>query len=298
MRIGLLIDELGVPIDGLVTQAREAAEYGFHALWLPQRGGWDALTALAVIGREVPGVALGTSVVPTYPRHPLALATQALTTQAATGAPLDLGIGVSHRPIIEEQHGYSFDKPVRHLREYLEALEPLLKNKKTEFHGETLTAVGAVDAPGAEPPSVLVGALGPATLKVTGAHSDGVITTWAGPRSLEDYIVPTVTRAATAAGRPAPRIVAAKSICVTSDPDSLRARITEMYGPATQVPSYRAIFDRENAEGPADTELIGDETVVANRIQQLADSGATELLAMPFGSPEDQRRTKAFLATL
>jgi F420-dependent oxidoreductase-like protein len=296
MRIGLLIDELGEPIESLVAQARDAAERGFPAIWLAQRGTWDALTALAVLGRAVPGIALGTSVVPTYPRHPLTLASQALTTQAATGSRLDLGVGVSHPYIIEGQHGLSFDRPARHLREYLEALEPLLKNKKADFHGETLTASGTVEVPGAQPPSLLVGALGPATLRVTGAHSDGVITTWAGPRSLGDHVVPTVAQAASAAGRAAPRIIAAKSICVTSDVEGQRAWITQHYGGAVQVPSYRAIFDRENAAGPADTEFIGDETTVAKRIQELIDAGATELLAMPFGSPEERLRTKDLLA--
>jgi F420-dependent oxidoreductase-like protein len=298
MRIGLLIDELGEPIESLVAQARDAAERGFPAIWLAQRGTWDALTVLAVLGREVPGIELGTSVVPTYPRHPLALASQALTTQAATGSPVSLGVGVSHKYIIEQQHGLSFDRPVRHLREYLEALEPLLKHKKADYHGESLTAAGTVDVPGAEPPSLLVGALGQATLRVTGAHADGVITSWAGPRSLESYVVPTVTGAASSAGRPAPRIVAAKSICVTSDADGKRAWITKQYGGAVQVPSYRAIFDREGAEGPADTEFIGDETVVAKRIQELVDAGATEVLAIPFGSPEERARTKDLLATL
>jgi F420-dependent oxidoreductase-like protein len=298
MRIGLLIDELGEPIESLVAQARDAAERGFPSIWLAQRGTWDALTVLTVLGREVPGVSLGTSVIPTYPRHPLALASQALTTQAATGSPLDLGVGVSHKYIIEGQHGLSFDRPARHLREYLEALEPLLKHKKADYHGETLTAAGTVEVPGTEPPSLLVGALGPATLRVTGAHADGVITSWAGARAIEGHIVPTVAEAASSAGRGSPRIVAAKSICVTADVEGRRAWIAEQYGGAVKVSSYRAIFDREGADGPADTEFIGDETVVAKRIRELMGSGATELLAMPFGSPEDRARTKDLLVSL
>ncbi|EMD27663.1 TIGR03564 family F420-dependent LLM class oxidoreductase [Amycolatopsis azurea] len=292
MRTGILLDEIGVPFHEVVTQAKEAARLGYDAIWLAQRGGWDALTALTALGLAAPGPALGTSVIPTYPRHPISLAAQALTLQAATGAPVSLGVGLSHRPIIEDQYGYSFDRPIRHLREYLQALNPLLHHENADVHGETLTAVGTIEAPGAEPPSVVVGALSPLSLKVSGAHADGVVSTWAGARSLAEYIVPTLSKAASGAGRPAPRIVSGQLISVTGDPDGPRSWVAENYGMAANIPAYQAVFSRDRVDGPGGTVIAGDEEFVRARVRELEDAGATELLLMPVGTPEEQARTR------
>lgn len=296
MHRGILIDELGTGFDVMIEQARTAADLGYRTIWLAERGGWDALTSLAVLGTAVPGIELGTAIVPTYPRHPLTLAAQALTVQAATGSRLHLGVGVHHRHGIEGRYGYSFDRPVRHLREYLRALNPVLRGEKADFHGETLTAVGEVTAPGVTPPSVLVGAVSPQTMRVTGAHADGVITAWAGPRGLGEFVVPTLTEAASSAGRPAPRVISAQLICVTSDVDSRRAWVEERYGLAATLPAYRAVLDRDGFERVGDSVIAGDEETVLRKVQELEDAGATELLVMPFGSPEEQSRTRQLLA--
>ncbi|GAA4547124.1 TIGR03564 family F420-dependent LLM class oxidoreductase [Amycolatopsis samaneae] len=298
MRTGILLDELGVSFADLRTQARTAAELGYRSIWLAQRGSWDALTALAAIGTSVPGVTLGTSVVPTYSRHPLTLAAQARTLQATTGAPVDLGVGVSHRPIVEGEFGYSFDRPIRHLREYLQALDPVLRGEKADFHGETLTAAGEVGIPNDEPPSVVVGAVSPVSLRVSGAYADGATTVWAGPRSLAEFVVPTLTKAAAGAGRPAPRVISTQLICVTSDPGARRDWVQDRYGPAAGVPAYRAILDRDGHAGVPDAVLAGDEEHVLARVRELESAGATELLVIPFGEPSEQDRTRALLARL
>jgi F420-dependent oxidoreductase-like protein len=296
MRIGLNVNEMGVPLDGVVAGVRAAAEAGMSGAWLGQRPGWDALTTLALAGREVPDIPLGTAIVPSYPRHPLVLAAQALTTQAATGNRLTLGVGTSHRHIVEGQFGLSFERPARHLREYLTALQPLLRGESVAYRGETLAATGQVLAPGAEPPSVLVGALGPAMLKVAGELTDGTVTVWAGPRALADHVVPAITKAA--AGRPDPRVVALTIVSVTGDPDARRAEIAQQLGQAGSQPSYRAILDREGAAGPVDTAVLGDERTVTAGLRRLADAGATELIAYPLGPAEDQSRTLRLLADL
>jgi F420-dependent oxidoreductase-like protein len=298
MRIGLNVNEMGVPLDGVLDGVRAAAVAGLAGAWLPQRpGGWDALTTLAVAGREVPDIPLGTAVVPTYPRHPVALATQALTVQAATGNRLTLGIGTSHRYIVEDQFGLSFERPARHLREYLTALLPLLRGEDVAYRGDTLAAAGRLVVPGAEPPSVLVGALGPAMLRIAGELADGTVTVWAGPRALADHVVPTLTKAAR--GRPDPRVAAFTIVCVTADPDARRGEIARRLGPAGTQPSYRAILDREGATGPADTAVLGDEEAVAAGLRRLADAGATEVVALLLGEDAvEQDRTMRLLAEL
>ncbi|MFG2002996.1 TIGR03564 family F420-dependent LLM class oxidoreductase [Spirillospora sp. NPDC048911] len=300
MRIGLFANELGVPLNDVVAEVGQAAEAGFAGAWMGQRPGWDALTTLAVAGRTAPGIELGTAIVPTYPRHPLALAAQALTVQAATGNRLTLGLGVSHRPIIEGQLGLPFDRPLRHLREYLSALAPLLRGESVAYEGETLKAAGAVQAPGAEPPSVLISALGPAMLRLAGELTDGTVTVWTGPAVLDAHIVPTITKAAAAAGRPDPRVVTCTFVGVTADPDGRRGWVAENFGHAATLPSYRAIMERGNAAGPADTVIVGDEATVEREIARLAEAGATDLVAMPLpgGPPGEVRHTTEFLAAL
>jgi len=287
-------------VDDLVEQARRVAEAGLHSLWLPQMFDVDALTAIAVIGREVPRIELGTAVVPTYPRHPMVLASQALTTQASTGNRLVLGIGLSHQMVIEGAFGYSFDRPARHMREYLSILMPLIHHGKVSFEGETMTArtLAPVRLAGAEPCSVLVAALGPAMLKLTGEMADGTITWMVGPKTLENHIVPSITEAARAAGRDLPRVVVGLPVCVTDDPDHVREAAAKTFVIYGQLPSYRAMLDKEGADGPADVVVAGDEDAVATQLRAMAEMGATDLAVPPFGSPEERRRTLDLLSSL
>ncbi|UOZ06146.1 TIGR03564 family F420-dependent LLM class oxidoreductase [Amycolatopsis sp. WQ 127309] len=289
MRTGILIDELGVGFDAMTAQAREAAKLGYRTLWLAQRGGWDALTALPALGAAAPGIELGTCVVPTYPRHPITMAAQALTVQAATGVPVHLGVGLSHRYIVEHEFGYSYDRPIRHLREYLQALNPVLRGEKADVHGETLTAAGGVNAPGAGRPAVLVGSVSPRSTRLAGELADGVITTWAGPRAIGEFVVPALGTAS--------RVVSGQLICVTSEVDERRAWVEETYGAAASVPAYRAVLDRDGYAKASDSAIIGDEETVRRQVKSLEDAGATELLVMPFGSAADQARTRELLAS-
>jgi F420-dependent oxidoreductase-like protein len=286
-------------IDDVVADVQAAEEQGFHSYWVPQIFGYDALTLLAVVGRETERIELGTSVIPTYPRHPAMLAAQALTTQQASGGRLTLGIGLSHQPVIEHMFGMSFDKPVRHLREYLDVLMPLVSGERVEAHGETISANLALDIPGTQPVPVQVAALGPQMLKLAGARTAGTITWMTGPRTIADHTAPTIQAAADAAGNPGPAITSGVPVCVTDDVAGTRARAAQVYAIYGQLPSYRAMLDREGLEGPADLAIIGDEEAVAARIRDFADAGVTDLAASEFGSGGGERdRTRALLRSL
>ena len=192
-------------VDEVVAEARTAEEQGFDSYWASQIFGNDALTALAVVAREVPRIELGTSVVPTYPRHPMMLAQQAMTVNATSGGRLCLGIGLSHQIVIESMMGMSFEKPVRHLREYLGVLGPLTRGEPVAFDGDVYQVHAAVAVAGSSPFPVVVAALGAQMLKATAELADGTLTWCTGPQTLTDHIVPTINAAADAAGRPAPR---------------------------------------------------------------------------------------------
>ena len=289
MRIGIFDGSVNDgTVDDVVDGARRAEADGFDSFWAPQIFGHDALTTLAVVGREVPRIELGTSVVPTFPRHPMMLAQQALTTNACTGGRLTLGIGLSHRPVVEAMWGISFDKPVRHMREYLSVLMPLLDGEPVGHEGEAFRVHGAVTAAGATKPGVVVAALGEQMLKVTAALADGTLTWCTGPKTLATHTVPTLRAAAEAAGRDATRVIAALPVCVTSDVASAQERASTVFAIYGQLPSYRAMLDREGAAGPADIVIAGSADECAARIAALAEVGVTDFAAVEFSDDPDE----------
>lgn len=289
MRIGVFGARINDgTIDDVVEQATQAGADGFDSYWAPQIFGHDALTALAVVAREVPRIELGTSVVPTFPRHPMVLAQQALTVNAVSGGRLSLGIGLSHQVVIESMMGLSYDKPVLHLREYLEVLGPLSRGEPVALDGKLYQVHGSVTVPGASPFEILVAALGPQLLKVAGTLADGTITWCTGPQTLSSHIIPTMTAAADEAGRPAPRIVASLPVCVTADVERARTRAAKIFAVYGQLPSYRAMLDREGAAGPADVAIVGSADEVTERIGALGDIGVTDFVAAEFGSAPDE----------
>jgi len=300
MRIGTMLNEPAGPeaLGRLADTLREAAGDGFSSAWLSNIFGLDALTALAVAGSQVQGIELGTAVVPTYPRHPAVLAQQALTTATAVGGRLTLGIGLSHKIVIEDMYGYSFDRPARHMREYLSVLLPLLDGERVSFDGETLRAGITLTTPRPGRVPVLLAALAPQMLRLAGERADGTILWMTGPATVRDHIVPAITKAAADAGRPAPRVVCMLPICVTDDPDAARARANRVFAIYGQLPSYRAMLDREGAAEPGDVALTGDEASVAAQVDGLAQAGVTDFVAAEYARGDDQLRTRALLKSL
>ena len=275
-------------LDDVVAEAASAERDGFAAYWAPNIFGHDAITALAVAATKVPRIELGTSVVPTFPRHPHAIAQQAHTVAAASGGRFTLGIGLSHKIVIENMFGLSYDKPVRHLREYLKVLMPLSRNEPANFDGELYQVHATVNAKGSPGFGVVVAALGEQMLRVTAALADGTLTWCTGPTTLAAHTIPTITRAAEEFGRPAPRVIAALPVCVTGDREGASARAAEIFAAYGALPSYRAMLDREGVAGPADIAIIGSATEVQDRIAHLGTIGVTDFAAVEFGGTPDE----------
>jgi F420-dependent oxidoreductase-like protein len=280
-------------IDDVVAEAAAAEADGFDSYWAPQIFGHDALTVLAVVGREVPRIELGTSVVPTYPRHPMMLAQQCLSTNAASGGRLCLGIGLSHQVVIEQMLGMSFDKPVRHMREYLSVLGPLSRGEAVSFNGETYQVNAAVSVPGSSPFPIVLAALGPQMLRLAATMANGTLTWCTGPATLAEHTIPTIVEAAEEAGAAAPRIIAALPVCVTDDIDGAHERAAKVFAVYGQLPSYRAMLDREGVAGPADIAIVGSAAEVSERIAALDGIGVTDFAAVTFAVDPDERAATA-----
>nr|MSZ89406.1 TIGR03564 family F420-dependent LLM class oxidoreductase [Actinomycetota bacterium] len=197
---------------------------------------------------------------------------------------LTLGIGLSHQMVIEGMLGMEWDKPVRHLREYLEILQPLLRGEAADFTGETLSGHLALEIPDSTPVPTLVAALGTQMLNVTGRLAEGTVTWMTGPGTIGNHIVPTIRAAAAEAGRPEPRVVCALPVCVTDDEATARAKAGEQFQIYGFLPSYRAMLDREGAAGPADVAIVGDAATVRAAVENIFEQGATEFVAIPYSN--------------
>lgn len=298
MRMGVGLETAG-SVDDVVERARALAAKGHVMLWTPQIFGWDSLTTLAVVGREVPTVGLGTAVIPIHPRHPAILAAQALTVQSVTGGRLVLGIGLSHQIVVENMWGLRFERPARYMSEYLSVLMPLLQGEKAEFAGDAFEVeAGPLEAPGATAPTVLIAALGTEMLGVAASQAAGTVTWMVGPKTLSGHIVPTIESAARQAGRQRPEVVVHLPVCVTSDPAQALERADKVFAMYGYLPSYRAMLDRESASSPSQVAVVGDEEQVASAISRIFEAGATAFSGAAFGTAGEIEKTQELLASL
>lgn len=300
MRIGTMLSMPGdvVSTGVLVERAVAAEQAGFASAWLPQVGTVDALTALALAGRETTNIELGTAVVPTYPRHPVAMAEQALTVQNATDNRLALGVGLSHRFFIENSLGLDYSRPIPHTREYLTILGGLLAGEDVDHQGEEYQVKAQINVVDAEKPSVLVAALGPAMLRLCGRLADGTITWMGGLDYLGEVAIPTMSAAAEAAGRNRPRFVAMVPVLLSDDRGAGCALVDKTFQMYGRIPSYRATLDRGGAETPADVAVIGDAAAIEAGIQQFADLGVTDFAAVVPMTADSADATTELLSSL
>ncbi len=274
---------------------REAADMEASSFWVPNFFGLDALTTLAVVAADVPDIALGTAVVPILGRTARVLAQQARTVHAALGGRLTLGVGLSHRPLVEGVGETWPASPARYFSTYLSELAALCAP----------TVATADQSPSdlrietSAPLSVLAASLGPKMLEVAGRHCDGVILWCIGPVTLSEFTVPVLCTAAAAVGRPAPRVVVGVPVCVTDDPASVRSRLTQHFGQFDRLPSYRSSLGREGADSLADIAVVGNPDEVREGIERFRASGATDLICNNLlATPHERIATRNLLADL
>jgi F420-dependent oxidoreductase-like protein len=313
VRIGVMVGpergRYATKVDRLRADGRWAEEAGLASVWVPQiPDEFDALTAAALIGAETSRIEIGTAVVPVQPRHPIALAQQALSVQAVCGGRLALGLGVSHHWIVDEMLGLPYDKPLSTLRDHLDVLDQALAGAgPVDVENERFRVHNPLDVTDISPTPVLVAALGPKMLRLAGERTDGTILWMADERAVESHVVPHLTRAAERAGRPAPRIVAGIPVCVCGD-DEVEvavARTNRILSEADVSPSYQRLLDLGDAQSVGDLLAAGSEPAVEKRLRTYADAGVTDLSIriVPIGDSRDEllasrERTRTYLRSL
>lgn len=312
MRLGLMIGpergRYASKIDRLRSDARWAEEAGLSTIWIPQiPDEFDALTAAAILGLETERIEIGTAVVPVQPRHPVALAQQVLSTQAACGGRLSLGLGVSHHWIIDEMLGLPYERPVGTMRAYLDVLQPALQGPGTvDVENDFFRVHQPLDITDLTPTPVLLAALGPQMLELCGERTDGTILWMADERAIGDHIAPALAASSQAAGRPMPRIVAGIPVCLCGDDevDVAVARTNRILAEAEVSPNYQALLDRGDARQVGDLLAAGSEASIEKRLRAFADAGCTDLSfrVVPIGEHRDEllasmRRTREYLAS-
>ena len=290
------------PLDSCIRELTQARDDGFERGWMTQMPyDYDLLTVLAAAMHEVSDIKVGSGVVPIQNQHPMLMAQRALTLNQIAGGRFTLGVGVTHRAVTEGMWGIPWDRSVRRLSEYLDGLLPLLAGEQVNATGEMLTTRGALQISGAPAPEVYVAALGPQMLRLTGRRTAGTITWMTGPKTLKEHIGPTLRTAADEAGRPkgSVSVAAALPVAVTDDVAAVRSLAAKEFVMYGQLPSYRAMLDREGYAGPEDAALIGDEATVRERLDEVRAASVDEFVAIPFDpSSEGRDRTRAFLRQL
>jgi len=303
MRIGL--PGAGTTVEQIVRQAERAEAEGFSSLWYASAVANDPLVAIAIAGRATSTIELGTGVLQTYACHPVLLAARAAAVSAAVGGGrrFTLGVGPSHRPVIEDRLGLSYETPGRHTEEYVQVLGPLLRGEAVAHAGEEFRVnASAPTVPDGTHIGLLVAALGRRLLRVAGQCTAGTILWMANATAIEEHVAPRIRQAAAAADRPEPRIVAGLPVAVHDDIMEARSAAAEQFAGYGELPNYQRILQRGRIAGPADAAIVGDEAAVASQINHLIAAGATDVWAAPFPVGADRSasraRTRALLREL
>jgi alkanesulfonate monooxygenase SsuD/methylene tetrahydromethanopterin reductase-like flavin-dependent oxidoreductase (luciferase family) len=300
-RVGLIVDGNNAVTAVKTIVAAEAA--GVRQIWMVQPPNWpDVLTTFAAAAIKTSIVRLGTSIVPTYPRHPLVLAQQALALYDIAPSRLRLGIGPSHRFIIEDMYGLQQRKPLTHLREYVEILRAALWEGKVNHHGYFYNVVATL--PHTPQIPVLISTLGEKAFHLAGQIADGALS-WVCPVPyLLSTGIPTLCTSAATAGRAAPPLVAHVLVALGEDRNSILLaghRLLDFYA---KIRFYANMFSNAGFQLTSDQTITdalvdnlvisGNEATVSARFTDLLVAGLDELMVslVPTTSTVEEEQTR------
>ncbi len=286
-RIGVAVG--GNKVQDIQATIQRAEELGVDAVWMTTGGArLDSITVFAAAATSTQRIKFGTSIVPTFPRHPLVVAQQVQVVAQLAPGRFRLGLGPSHRPTMRAM-GIQMPNPLGHLREYLRIVKSLLQEGKVDFDGEHYQAHESIAEPVDVP--VMASALQRGSFELCGAEADGAIS-WVCPLAyLRDTALPAMKKGADEAVRPVPPLIAHAPVCVHDNADEMRDAFREQFAMYPKLPFYRRMLISAGYPEAAETTwsdamidglvLHGNEEQTARRIQQLLDIGASEVLLSP-----------------
>ena len=275
---------------------RRAEAAGVQASWLTTGGtGLDALTLFSASAVQTDNILFGTSIVPTYPRHPIVVAQQAQVIDQLAPGRLRIGVGPSHRPPMRSMFGFDLKAPLTNLREYLQILRALLQEGSVDFDGEEYTAHASIPRPVNVP--VMASALQEGSFELCGAEADGAIS-WVSPAVyLRDRALPAMRRGSDQAGRETPPLIAHAPVCISTDADATRAAVQQQLSNYPRLPFYQRMWAAAGYPEAAEetwsdgmieaTVLTGDADVVGEKMAAMLDIGIDELLVTPVTAGDD-----------
>ena len=293
--IGVVVSAADSP--GVLAGIEHAEQLGIPAAWLTTGGvGLDALTLYAAAAVRTSRIRLGTSIVPTFPRHPLVVVQQVQVLAQLAPGRFRLGLGPSHRPNMERMYGFDFRAPLGHLREYLQIVKTILHSGSVDFDGRYYHAHAQIRTPVDVP--VMASALQRKSFELCGEVADGAIS-WVCPGVyLRDVALPAMRAGAEKAGRPVPPLMAHAPICVHDKPDEVREVVQQQLTNYVRLPFYVQMLTAagfpEASQGAWSDRMIetvvmaGDESRVADRLHELFSFGATEILVSPIAAGSDR----------
>ncbi|MDV2478294.1 LLM class F420-dependent oxidoreductase [Rhodococcus zopfii] len=298
MRIGVMVGpeqgDTARKVDRMLKDVEWAEAAGLDTVWVPQiPTDFDALTAVALMGVRTSRIEIGTAVVPLQAQHPVHLVRQALSTHAALGGRLALGVGPSHHWIVQDMLGLPYEKPAKFTRDYLEVLGAMKDLPGSiDVENDTFRVHNPLDIAPVAPMPVLVAALGPVMLKIAGERADGTVLWMADERAIGEHIAPRITKAAAEAGRPDPRIVAGVPVCLCapSEVDIARERANRILAEAEISPNYQRLLEQGESKDIGDMAIVGDEDAILAGFRRYEEAGVTDLSMrlLPIGNTRDE----------
>ncbi|WP_420750108.1 LLM class F420-dependent oxidoreductase [Rhodococcus sp. O3] len=298
MRIGVMVGpeqgDTARKVDRMLKDVEWAEAAGLDTVWVPQiPTDFDALTAVALMGTRTSRIEIGTAVVPLQAQHPVHLVRQALSTHAALGGRLALGVGPSHHWIVQDMLGLPYDKPAKFTRDYLEVLGAIKDLPGSiDVENDTFTVHNPLDIAPVAPMPVLVAALGPVMLKIAGERADGTVLWMADERAIGEHIAPRITKAAADAGRPSPRIIAGVPVCLCapSEVDIARERANRILAEAEISPNYQRLLEHGESKDIGAMAIVGDEDAILAGFRKYEEAGVTDLSMrlLPIGNTRDE----------
>ncbi|MDZ7727496.1 MAG: LLM class flavin-dependent oxidoreductase [Dehalococcoidia bacterium] len=284
---------------GAVEQIRQAEQWGVDVAWMTCGGvAPDPLAVFSAAAMQTDRIEFGTCIIPTFPRHPMALAQEAIVVDSLAPGRLRLGVGPSHEPAMRNTWGLDFTRPLEHLREYVTILNQCFKDGKVSFQGKRLHAEAQFAAPADV--RVMVSALRHKAFSLAGELTEGGISRVTPPEHIRDVAVPALKEGAAKAGRDTvPPAIVHAPVIVSTDTEAVYQQAVQQVGFYQRLPFYEAMWVEagyEEAKGEEFTRRMfegliihGDEQQVADRIRGLKDYGAGEIIAMPLLLQNDRQ---------